>query len=69
MVPSSRRAALLLGCYLVPAALAAAAPSPESRWLQQYLRFDSSNPPGNEAAAAERLAAARSPNGRSPPRS
>ncbi|MGE0638745.1 MAG: M20/M25/M40 family metallo-hydrolase [Thermoanaerobaculia bacterium] len=57
MVPSSRRAALLLGCYLVPAALAAAAPSPESRWLQQYLRFDSSNPPGNEAAAAEWLAA------------
>lgn len=35
-----------------------AAPVPEAlRWLQEYLQIDTTNPPGNEAEAAEYLAA------------
>jgi len=49
--------------HLVPLLLLAAPPagaarlSPEAAWLADYLRIDTSNPPGREAAAAAFLAA------------
>jgi acetylornithine deacetylase/succinyl-diaminopimelate desuccinylase-like protein len=60
--PARRLPAVLLtalvGLLSVP--LLPAAPAPElseaARWLQQYLRIDTSNPPGNEHKAAAFLA-------------
>src|SRR4051812_50040398 len=46
-------AALLL---FAPAHAAAPALSEPAAWLQQYLRIDTSNPPGNEGRAAAFLA-------------
>ncbi|HEX3554666.1 MAG TPA: M20/M25/M40 family metallo-hydrolase [Thermoanaerobaculia bacterium] len=54
------RSSLLLALLLsaVPPAAPAAAPalSEAAGWLQQYLRLDTSNPPGNEQRAADFLA-------------
>jgi acetylornithine deacetylase/succinyl-diaminopimelate desuccinylase-like protein len=49
---------LLLTALLLsrPAPAAAPALSEPAAWLQQYLRIDTSNPPGNEGKAAELLA-------------
>lgn len=50
----------LLGLLLLPASPAALAESPllteTARWLQGYLRIDTTNPPGGEARAATYLA-------------
>jgi acetylornithine deacetylase/succinyl-diaminopimelate desuccinylase-like protein len=54
MSPRSLGAALALA-LLLPAA-AGAGLSREAGWLADYLRVDTTNPPGNEAAAAELLA-------------
>jgi acetylornithine deacetylase/succinyl-diaminopimelate desuccinylase-like protein len=45
----------LLGILLPAPAPAAAGLSEGARWLQGYLRIDTSNPPGNEARAADFL--------------
>jgi acetylornithine deacetylase/succinyl-diaminopimelate desuccinylase-like protein len=55
----SRRFLLLLLAalpLLAPAHAAAPVLSEPATWLQQYLRIDTSNPPGNEGRAAELLA-------------
>src|SRR4051794_41974550 len=55
----SRRFLLLLLAALplrAPAHAAAPVLSEPATWLQQYLRIDTSNPPGNEGRAAELLA-------------
>ncbi|HEV7518919.1 MAG TPA: M20/M25/M40 family metallo-hydrolase, partial [Thermoanaerobaculia bacterium] len=53
----------LLSLAPAPSTISAAAPAPAgqlseaARWLQGYLQIDTSNPPGNEAKAADFLAA------------
>jgi len=54
MIPRTTCACLAVA--LVAALPAAAAPSREAGWLADYLRVDTTNPPGNEAAAAALLA-------------
>lgn len=57
MLPRRALAVLALGLLLGPAAPARAADLSEAaRWLQGYLRIDTSNPPGNEQRAAAYLA-------------
>src|SRR5262245_38862097 len=50
---------LLILCGAAPgdSAAAPAALSEPARWLQGYLRIDTTNPPGNEGRAADYLAA------------
>ncbi|HEX9670458.1 MAG TPA: hypothetical protein VGC93_13375, partial [Thermoanaerobaculia bacterium] len=48
-------AAALLALGAAPAAAAPALSEP-ARWLQSYLRLDTSNPPGREGRAAAYLA-------------
>ncbi len=57
-MPAPRSAALWLSSILLLAALPAPArPEPETvRWLREYLQVDTTNPPGNERAAARLLA-------------
>jgi acetylornithine deacetylase/succinyl-diaminopimelate desuccinylase-like protein len=54
----SRLFPLFLAALLIPHPAPAAAPalSEPAAWLQQYLRIDTSNPPGNEGRAAAFLA-------------
>jgi acetylornithine deacetylase/succinyl-diaminopimelate desuccinylase-like protein len=54
----SRLLPLFLAALLIPLPAPAAAPalSEPAAWLQQYLRIDTSNPPGNEGRAAAFLA-------------
>ena len=47
---------LLLGCGTPGSELAAQRYAPSIRWLQRYLRIDTTNPPGREHHAAEVLA-------------
>lgn len=47
-----RRAVLLLVCSLASAPVGAEALSREAGWLADYLRLDTTNPPGREAEAA-----------------
>ncbi|HXT20798.1 MAG TPA: M20/M25/M40 family metallo-hydrolase, partial [Thermoanaerobaculia bacterium] len=57
--PVRRLVPLLLAgllCCQAPAAPDSTTLSPAARWLQGYLRLDTTNPPGNEARAAEYLA-------------
>src|SRR4051794_13593552 len=54
LVPLSLAVLLLSSSWVSPAA--APALSEPASWLQQYLRIDTSNPPGNEGRAAAFLA-------------
>src|SRR4051794_41943463 len=59
MMPPSRLSPAFLAALLILSSSASASPAPLSEpagWLQQYLRVDTSNPPGNEGRAAAFLA-------------